>query len=89
MLGLIIAVLVIFLGAAAVGTIVPGLFWLTVVAIAGVLVAGAVGVSMLRIRPEDDARPDVRRGQLTVVAAHRSPPQNHGSQDGGEVSRAA
>jgi hypothetical protein len=49
MVRLVHLVLVVCLAAAVAGSIVTGLFWLTVVAMAGALGAGAEGVS-LRLR---------------------------------------
>ncbi len=59
MFGLVIALLL-WLGIAVVGTMVTGLFWLTPVAIAGILGTGAVAVSLLTTRPVPDTRTAVR-----------------------------
>ncbi len=53
MFGLVVTLLVSSAGAAVIGT-VTGLFWLTLVALVGLLLTGAVGVSM-RMSPDEDA----------------------------------
>jgi predicted anti-sigma-YlaC factor YlaD len=85
---LVIALCVICVGAALAGTIVTGLFWLTLTALAGLLVTGAVGVSMARPPAEDDA-PPVPKHRLRVIAAQHTARQGAEDQDGGELSRAA
>ena len=94
-MGLVIAVLVICLGAALAGISVAGLFWLTVIALAGLLIAGAVGVSMTGPPVEDDALPveddalPVPAHHLRLIAARHTARQGGDDQDGGELSRAA
>lgn len=87
-MGLVIAVLVFCLGAALAGISVAGLFWLTVIALAGLLIAGAVGVSMTGPPVEDDALP-VPAHHLRLIAARHTARQGGDDQDGGELSRAA
>lgn len=89
MLGLVVALLVVCLGAAVAGVVIPGLFWLTVVALAGILGTGAVGVSMLRPREGDEASPAERRAELRSITPARTGPHSRASQDGGGASRAA
>ena len=53
MLGLVLVLLLLWLGAAVVGAVVQGMFWLTLVGLALILITGAAGVS-LRPPPMDD-----------------------------------
>lgn len=88
MLGLVVALLVVCLGAAVAGVVIPGLFWLTVVALAGILGTGAAGVSIFRPREEDDASRAERRAELRLITPTRTGPRSRAPQDGG-ASRAA
>ncbi|MGY1707410.1 STAS domain-containing protein [Geodermatophilus sp. SYSU D00697] len=88
MLTTVIALLVVSLGAAVVGTVVTGLFWLTLVGIAGVLGTGAVGVSRIGVPPEDDAPAVARRSHLRLVGTGRGAAHSGGTADG-ECRRAA
>ena len=88
MLAVVIALLVICLGAAVAGAVVPGLFWLTVVSLAGLLLTGAVGVSMVP-GPADAGSPAARRPQLRVIGSADGGRHRAVSQAGGELSRAA
>lgn len=54
MFGTVIAVLVLLLALVGVGIAVPALFWLSVLALGGVLLAGAVVVSIVAARGEDE-----------------------------------
>jgi hypothetical protein len=89
MLGLVMALLLVCLGAAVAGAVVPGLFWLTLVALAGLLVTGAAGVSMIRPPAEGGAPPVERRAHLRVVSSAGGGRDRGGSQDGGELRSAA
>ncbi len=89
MLGLVIALVLICLGAAVAGAVVTGLFWLTLVALAGLLVVGAAGVSMIRPPAEGGASPAERGARLSVITSDRGARDRGSSQDGGEVRSAA
>ena len=52
MLGFVVTVLLSWLSAGVIGSLI-GVFWVTLVALAGILVTGAVGVSV-RLSPEQD-----------------------------------
>jgi uncharacterized membrane protein len=83
MLGLITVLLVVFLGAAAVGAVVTGLFWLTLIALALFLVTGAVGVSLHLQRADDSPSPVEHEAEVRPISSRRR------AQGGGEFSRAA
>lgn len=102
MLGVVIALLVVLVAAAVVGVVITSLFWLSLVALGGILLTGAVGVSVLGARAPDDAddepRPAVGRSHLRLAASgparrgaapSRDTSQGGGAQDGGDVRRAA
>ncbi len=89
MRGLVLTSVVLWLVAAVVGTVVPGLFWLTLVSLAGLLLTGAVGVSTIPAPAEGGASPVGRRPRLSMVGSIDGPGDRGGSQDGGELSRAA
>lgn len=78
MRALVAALLVPWLAAAVIGTAVPGLFWLTLAAMAGLLVTGAAGVSLV-LRPAEQAvSPAEPMGELrllrpTVCLPHSRP----------------
>jgi hypothetical protein len=55
MLRISVALLVLFLVATVTGTAVTGLYWVSVAATAGVLVSGAVVVSLLRMPDDEEA----------------------------------
>lgn len=57
MLGLVLALLLLWLGAAVVGAVVQGMFWLTLVGLALILLTGATGVSLRRPPVDDGASP--------------------------------
>ncbi|MGY1780630.1 hypothetical protein [Geodermatophilus sp. SYSU D01036] len=84
MVATVLALLALFLGAALVGTLVTGLFWLTLVALAGILGTGAVGVSRVGV-PDDDAPANARRSHLRLVrtgyGAARGDRTGHGGVD--------
>lgn len=88
MLALVSASLAAFTGAAVVGASVTGLFWLTVVAFAGLLLTGAMAVNMVVQRAEVDtgARPTATVSDIT---AHRHARRRQGAHDGGALSKAA
>lgn len=89
MLALVVMILVALMGAALVGASTPGLFWLTLVAIAAMLGTGAVGVRMLGARAEEEAARGERRASLTLVTSGRGGAHRPAPRDGGEASRAA
>jgi hypothetical protein len=89
MVALVIALVLICLGAAVAGVLVAGLFWLTLVALAGLLVTGAAGVSMIRPPVEGGASPGELRPQLSVISSAVGARDRGASQDGGELRRAA
>jgi hypothetical protein len=85
---IVIAVFIGALGAAAVGAVVSGLFWLTVLALAVVLLAGAVGLTLLPPAAEDEAPRGTRTAVLVQIHAGRSLGRGRG-QDGGHGLRGA
>lgn len=90
MLGFIIAVLVVSFGAATIGAVTSGLFWLTVIAMAALLLTGAVGLSLLPpVVEDDDALPVARKAEVLVIAAGRSHGRGRPSRYDGSVRRAA
>ncbi len=89
MLGFVIALVLICLGAAVAGVVVTGLFWLTLVGLAGLLLSGAAGLSMLRPPGEGGALPAGEGAQLRVITSARGVREPNTSQDGGELRRAA
>ncbi|MGY1669114.1 hypothetical protein [Geodermatophilus sp. SYSU D00710] len=79
---LFVVLLVVCLGTAVVGTAVSGLFVLTVVALAGLLVVGAFGMSLLSPRA-DDAHVEERWAEPTPISSRRRRPA------GGDLSQRA
>jgi hypothetical protein len=89
MLGIVVTLLIVCLVALVVGAVTVGLFWLALVAIAGILGTGAVGVSLLGLRAEDGAPPAGRRAGLTVITPPQPASDGHAVHDGGEIGKAA
>ncbi len=89
MLGPVLALLLVFLGAAVAGAVVTGLFWLTMVALAGLLLTGATGLSMIRPPARDSASLAERRTRLSVITSDPRARDRGRSQDGGELRKAA
>jgi hypothetical protein len=84
MLRFVSGVLVVCIGGVVLGAVVPGLFWLTVIALAALTGAGAVGLSLLEpLRPDDDTSVRTPRADLTVIGSR------HGGGDAARISRAA
>ena len=84
MLRLVSAAAVVCLGAVVVGAVVPGMFWLTIVALAGLLGSGAVGLSLLGpLDPDEDMSVVSPRVDVTPPSVRRR------VRDGGRISRAA
>jgi hypothetical protein len=81
MIATVLAVLAVFLGTAVVGTVVTGLFWLTLVGIAGVLGTGAMGVSRIRMPTPDDAPPAAGRRDLRVITTELTTPSSRVARD--------
>jgi hypothetical protein len=70
MIALIVTVLVTSLGTAVVGTVVTGLFWLTLVSLAVFLTAGAGGVSRFcRGVSPDEVAPAPRLAELRLITS--------------------
>lgn len=67
MVGLVLALVVVCLGAAVVGVLVTELFWLTLIALAGVLFMGAVGLSPAHPPEDDDASPEELGAELRMI----------------------
>ena len=72
MSGVVVALLLVWLVATVVGTLVAGWFWLTVVALGGVAFMGAILMSM-RLVPEEAPSPQVDREEADVLAIGRVP----------------
>ncbi len=89
MLGPVLALLLVFLGAAVAGVVVTGLFWLTMVALAGLLLTGATGVSMFRPPPEGSASLAERGARPSVITSYPGARDRGRPQDGGELEKAA
>ena len=89
MLVLVVALVLVWLGIAVVGTVVSGLFWLTLVAIAAILGTGAVGVSLHAARPVPERRPAVRHAKVRSITSAPGHPRGRSPQDDGELRRAA
>ncbi len=89
MFGLVIALVLVWLGLAVVGTVVTGFFWLTLVAIAGILGTGAVGMSLRTARPLPDARPAGRPAEIRRITSAPGSPRRRAVQNSSEVKRAA
>ncbi len=69
----IIALLVGWFAAAAVGVFVSGLFWLTVVAFGVLLLTGAVGLTLLPPAVEEgDARRAAVKADVVLISGRRS-----------------
>jgi UPF0716 family protein affecting phage T7 exclusion len=80
---------VMWLIAAAVGTVITGLFWLTLVSFAGVLMAGATGVSMILRRAEEVASPAESEAVLRVLPTAGRFAHSEPSEEAGQLGRAA
>lgn len=89
MLGIVVMLLIACLVALVVGAVTVGLFWLAVVAIAGLLGTGAVAVSMLGPRAEDGAPPADRRTGMHPITPAQDVFDGHAVGDGGGVSKSA
>lgn len=84
MLGLTVVFLIVCLGAAVIGTVVTGLFSLTLISLALLLGTGALGLMLQR--PRGAHRDFLRAEREAEVTPLGSRGRTHG---GGEVSRAA
>ncbi len=85
MLRFVVTLLVVLLGVAVVGTVITDLFWLTLVALAGILAVGAMGVSMHLRAPEaqDHSAPGESSARMRLMRGHGLPQRRDG------LSRAA
>ena len=88
MVGLVLALVVVCLVAAVAGAVVPGLFWLTLIALAGLLFTGAAGLALARPPKDDDASAAAPGAELRLISSHPTP-HDPACQDGGEARRAA
>ncbi len=86
---LVVSLLLICLGAAVAGAVVTGMFWLTLVGLAGVLVVGAAAVSTSLPRDGELTTGPERRTELRLVTSAPESPRRLDGQDGGEPRRAA
>ena len=89
MLGIVVTLLIVCLVALVVGAVTVGLFWLTLVAIAGILGTGAAAVSMLGLRGEAGAPPADRRAGLSLITPPQPASDGRAVHDGGGIGKAA
>jgi hypothetical protein len=88
MLGFFIALLVGGFSAAVVGAVVTGLFWLTVVSFAVLLLTAALGLSLLAPDEEDSDTSAEGEADLVVIDGG-SHERGRSPRDGGGLRRAA
>jgi hypothetical protein len=89
MRGIIATLTVLWLAAVTVGAVFPGLFWLSLVSVAGLLVTGAVGVGMILRSAEEAESPDEEWADLTPLHSPRRFEHSGPSGAAHPVSRAA
>jgi hypothetical protein len=85
----IATLIVVLLAAAAVGAAVAGLFWLTLLSFAGVLVTGAEGVSVILRPVEDTAAPPARNAELRALTTARRRSSSRPSEEAAQWEQAA
>ena len=84
MLGLVLLLLLTWLGTAAVSALVTGAFWLTLTALALVMLTAAVGLSLYLRRAERD-NPETR----TAIPVRHAATVRFAHHDDGRLRRAA
>jgi hypothetical protein len=85
---LVIALLAVCLGAAAAG-VISGLFWLTWIAFAGILLVGATALSLVPPVLDDEPSPTPWAAELRSRAAGRPAAARHRHRQRGPLGRVA